>query len=125
VFLLAVFTPAWILASNHCALRAMESSRITGRHDCCHSEREPAQSKGQSARCCEDLAAPMPSAAAAPVLPLKELRVNFAALIEQQVAASLTVGFSEGAGPPRATPCFAVLVLNRSLPAHAPPRSPV
>ena len=123
VFLLAVVAPAWFLASNHCALTAMENPRIDGRHDCCHSEKEPAQSKGQSARCCEDLAAPMPVAAAAPALHLKELPLYCAGQIEPLVAASLAVGFSEGAGPPQGVPCFAVLVLNRSLLSHAPPRS--
>ena len=120
VFLLAVVAPAWFLASNHCALTAMENPRIDGRHDC--ATRGPHPMKMLSARV-QGLAARCRWKLQRSALHLKELPLYCAGQIEPLVAASLAVGFSEGAGPPQGVPCFAVLVLNRSLLSHAPPRS--
>jgi hypothetical protein len=70
------------------------------------------------------LAAPVPSAIAAPAVHLQELQPAWlqAARVEASAEAPiLAVDFASDTGPPRGALSFALLILNRSLLAHAPP----
>jgi hypothetical protein len=116
---------AWLFASNHCALAAVESpAKPASEHVCCHSGKGAAQPLGRSTQCCKALAAPVPNAVVAPTVHLHELRPAWfqAARVEASAESPiLVVDFASATGPPRGALSFALLILNRSLLAHAPP----
>jgi hypothetical protein len=119
-----VVAVAWAIASNHCALAALESSAKAASHACCHSDKGAAQPSGNAMQCCKALAAPLPGAIAAPAVYLQELQPASlqAARVEASAEAPiLAVDFASNTGPPRGALSFALLILNRSLLAHAPP----
>ena len=120
-FLVGVVALSWLVASNHCALAALENSQKAA-HACCH-ERGKTDPQPQSAiQCCDTFHVTVPALVTAPETQLHALEpawaeaspIAVAALLECRVAFSAT-------GPPRALG-FVELVLNRSLLSHAPPR---
>lgn len=117
---------AWIFASNHCALAVVESlARPASEHVCCHSDKDPSQPLGLAVQCCKALAAPVPDAIAAPTVHLQELQPAWLQSARAEASAAvpiLAVDFATDTGPPRGALSFALLILNRSLLAHAPPR---
>jgi hypothetical protein len=127
-FAVAIITTvavAWLFASNHCTLAAIESpAKPSSEHACCHSEKGASQLPGYSTQCCKELAAPVPNAIAAPTVHFHELQPAWlqAARVETSGEAPiLAVDLASDSGPPRGALSFALLILNRSLPAHAPP----
>jgi hypothetical protein len=122
---IAIVAVAWFFASNHCALAAVENLAKPGsEHACCRSDKGAAQAPGHAVQCCEALAAPVPNAIAAPAVHLQELQPAWlqAARVEASTEAPiLAVDFASDTGPPRGALSFALLILNRSLLAHAPP----
>ena len=111
---------AWFIAANHCALAALQSlGKQNTEHTCCHSN------QGTTApvptQCCKALAAPVPQATVAPVVHLDEFQPAWIQASRVQVAAEISMVVAFDTGPPRRSISFAVLVLNRSLLAHAPP----
>jgi hypothetical protein len=124
-FAVAIITTvavAWLFASNHCALAAVESP--AKEHAGCHSDKGASQPLGHSTQCCKALAAPVPNAIAAPAVHLQELQPAWlqAARVEASAEAPiLAVDSASDTGPPRGALGFALLILNRSLLAHAPP----
>jgi hypothetical protein len=123
--IIAIIAVAWLFASNHCALAAVESlAKPASGHACCHSAKEASQRPGQAKQCCEALAAPVPTAIAAPAVHLHELQPVWlkAARVEASAESPiLAVDFASDTGPPGGALSFALLILNRSLLAHAPP----
>jgi hypothetical protein len=111
---------AWIFAANHCALAAVQSlGKQNIEHVCCHSDQgatEPVPTQ-----CCKALAAPVPQATVAPAVHLDEFQPVWLQASRVQVAAEILTVVAFDTGPPRRSTSFAVLVLNRSLLAHAPP----
>ena len=127
-FAVAIITTvavAWLFASNHCALAAVESpAKAAAEHACCHSDKGAAQTPGHSTQCCKALAAPVPNAIAAPAVHLQELQPAWlqAARVEASAEVPISaVDLASATGPPRGALSFALLILNRSLLAHAPP----
>ncbi|MGH8047552.1 MAG: hypothetical protein ACREKL_09920 [Chthoniobacterales bacterium] len=109
---------AWLLASNHCAIAAMEAP-VKAEHVCCH-ENEPAR-PAPSTQCCEAFNVPIPDQAAAPVGQLHELKPAWLAAVTEIFASQGAVApIACETGPPRAVDALQVL-LSRCLPAHAPP----
>jgi hypothetical protein len=119
--LVAVIAFAWIVASNHCALAAIEGMRKPA-HACC---REGAQSHlppMAAMQCCDTLHATIFVPAAAPEGQLHALQpawLEIAAVLFSELARPRAE--FHATGPPRALG-FAEIVLNRSLLSHAPPR---
>jgi hypothetical protein len=126
VTIITTVAVAWIFASNHCALAAVESlAKPASEHACCHSEKGESQPRGYAMQCCKALAAPVPNAIAAPAVQLQELQPAWlqAGRVEASIEASiLAIDFASDIGPPPDALSFALLILNRSLLAHAPPR---
>jgi hypothetical protein len=116
---------AWISASNHCALAVVRTlAKPAFEHACCHSDKGASQPSGHAMQCCKALAAPVPNAIAAPAVQLQELHPAWlqAARVEASATAPiLAIDFASDIGPPRGALSFALLILNRSLLAHAPP----
>jgi hypothetical protein len=111
---------AWFFAADHCALAVLESLvKQSTEHGCCHSDQGTAQHF--PTQCCKALAAPLPQATVAPAVHLDELRPAWIQASPVQVAAEKSMVVAGDTGPPRTSTSFAVLVLNRSLLAHAPP----
>ena len=109
---------AWFFAANHCALAAVESLKNT-EHACCHSDQ--GTTEPFPTQCCKALAAPVPQATVAPAVHLDEFQPAWIEASRVQVAAEISMVVAFATGPPRRSTSFAVLVLNRSLLAHAPP----
>ena len=110
----------WFFAANHCALAVVESLGTQNtEHGCCHSDQGTAQQF--PTQCCKALAAPVPQATVAPAVHLDELQPAWIQASRVQVAAEISMVVAFDTGPPRRSTSFAVLVLNRSLLAHAPP----
>jgi hypothetical protein len=111
---------AWFFAANHCALAAVESlGKQNAEHACCHSDQ--GTTEPFPTQCCKALAAPVPQATVAPAVHLDELQPAWIQASRVQVAAEISMVVAFDTGPPRRSTSFAVLVLNRSLLAHAPP----
>jgi hypothetical protein len=125
VAIITTIAVAWLFASNHCALAAVESpTKPASQHVCGHSDKGTSQPLGHSTQCCKVLTAPVPNAIAAPAVHLHELQPAWfqAARVEASAEAPiLAVDFASDTGPPRGALSFALLILNRSLLAHAPP----
>ena len=127
-FAVAIITPvilAWIFASNHCALAVVESlAKAASEHACCHSDKEAPHPLGSSTQCCEALAAPVPNAIAAPAVHWQELQPAWLQTERAEGSAGVPISaldFAPNTGPPLRALTFALLILNRSLLAHAPP----
>jgi hypothetical protein len=117
---IATMAIAWIFAANHCALATFESlGKQNTEHACCHSDQGTAQQF--PTQCCKALAAPVPQATVAPAVHLDELQPAWIQASRVQVAAEISMVVACDTVPPRRSTSFAVLVLNRSLLAHAPP----
>ena len=125
VTIITTVAVAWFFASNHCALAAVERlAKPTSEHACCHSDRGESEPSSRVVQCCKALAAPVPNAIAAPAVHLQELQPAWlhAARVEASAEAPiLAVDTASDTGPPRGALGFALLILNRSLLAHAPP----
>jgi hypothetical protein len=122
VTIMATVATAWLFASNHCVLAAVQSpSKPASEHACCHSDNGASQPPGYGVQCCKALAAPVPNAITAPAVHLQELQPAWFQYASAE-APILTVGAAFDTGPPRGSLSFAVLIWNRSLLAHAPPR---
>jgi hypothetical protein len=117
---------AWLVAAHHCALAAIQKSgRLEAEHASCHSQEQDSEPLGHHDSCCKALAAPLPHLLVAPTIQLKELKLAWlsAVRIEAPVEANFSPGgYTAHTGPPRNSLSFALLVLNRSLFSHAPPR---
>jgi hypothetical protein len=112
---------AWFFASNHCALAVVESLRKPDtEHACCHTEQ--GSSQALPTQCCKALAAPVPKAIVSPALHLHELQPAWIEALRVGAGAETSIAVSLDTGSPRESISFAVLVLNRSLLAHAPPQ---
>lgn len=122
VAIVSIAIAAWLVASNHCALAAWASTAQQSReHACCHSEKGKVPER--NVQCCEALTAPTPIPIVAPVVQLAELMPawNPAPLYFLAPPDALPADVLQfNIGPPGSI-SFAVLVLNRSLLAHAPP----
>jgi hypothetical protein len=115
---IVMMTVAWFFAANHCALAVVESlGKQSTEHGCCHSD----QGTAFPTQCCKALAAPLPQATVAPAVHLDELQPAWIQASRVRVAAEKSMVVADDTGPPRRATSFAVLVLNRSLLAHAPP----
>jgi len=118
---------AWFGVSNHCALGAIARQKATSAVDCCpfhsHPVKPQNQKQSDAPPCCKILRAIMANSAKDPaclVIDLADVDIPFAKLV---VFARPKIPFSSVAletGPPGAF-SFAELILQRSLPAHAPP----
>jgi len=117
----AVIAMAWLGASNHCALAAVERAAKAA-HACCHeSDQGQPQQAPKSTQCCEAFSVPLPDQAAAPVAHLHELQPAWVeSSAPQPVNRCAACREFHDTGPPGAA-SFAETVLNRSLLAHAPP----
>jgi hypothetical protein len=117
----AIVAVAWLFASNHCAFAAAEPA---SEHVCCHSEKGTPKVPGYSTQCCKALAAPVPHAIAAPEVHLKELQPAWFRVARVEASAEkpiLALDLVYDTGPPQDVLSFALLILNCSLLAHAPP----
>jgi hypothetical protein len=116
---------AWFGVSNHCALGAIALQKATNAVDCCpfHSHPVKPQNQSDAQPCCKILRAIVAKSAKDParlVIDLADVDIPFAKLV---VFARPKISLSSVAletGPPGAF-SFAELILQRSLPAHAPP----
>lgn len=119
--IVAVVIAAWLVASNHCALAALTSANESNDHACCHSEKD--ESPTHDVQCCNSLTVPTPENAVAPVVHLTELTPVWQpaplSLLSDLHVEVVAVPISD-TGPP-GSESFAIIVLNRSLLAHAPP----
>ncbi len=114
---------AWMFASNHCAIAATALAAKASEHSCCHKDGAEHKAPHNSSQCCEAFNVPVPDQVSAPVLKLCELPpVGIPSLAIADVPApDLSIpGFLSAAGPP-GLESFSELVLQKSLPAHAPP----
>ena len=117
---IAAMVVAWFFAANHCALAAIESLRKRDtKHACCHSDQ--GAPKPFATQCCKALAAPIPQATVAPALQLHELHPAWIQAPRVETTVEVSIAVILNTGPPPGCTSFAVLVLNRSLLAHAPP----
>jgi hypothetical protein len=116
---------AWFSISNHCALGALESSKLVAVHASCHGGAPaPAKlpAKGDAAPCCKLLRATV----AKSDQPL--IQNYFSGSVQAWVSAALALAeqlhwrqsFELDTGPPFSE-SFAESVLQRSILAHAPP----
>jgi len=122
VAIVSIAIAAWLVATNHCALAARASTaQQAPEHACCHSEKGKAPER--TVQCCDALTAPTPIPAVAPVVQLTELMLawNPAPLYFLAPPDALPVVVLPSSIGPPGSRSFAVLVLNRSLLAHAPP----
>jgi len=123
---IGIIAVAWLFAANHCALVAVQKSETPpAEHASCHSEQRNSAPIDHSNSCCEALAAPLPPLLAAPAIHLKELKLAWFPAPRTEAspeAPILVVGYAAQTGPPPNSLSFALLVLNRSLLSHAPPR---
>jgi hypothetical protein len=122
VAVIAVIAVAWFVASNHCAFAAAEPA---SEHFCCHSDEGAPRLPGPSMQCCKALAAPVPSAIAAPEVHWEELQPAWLQTAQVEASAEmpiLAVTLAYNTGPPPRALSFVLLILNRSLLVHAPPR---
>jgi hypothetical protein len=125
--IIVILAVAWLVAANHCALATVQNSaEPAAEHSRCHSEKEESEPLGHSKLCCAALAAPLPHALAAPAIHLRELQPAWSSQAVRDQASPdqpvLVVDFAGDTGPPQHSLNFALLVLNRSLFSHAPPR---
>lgn len=125
IVLLAVL--AWLAVSNHCALGSFEGSAgmiVTPSCHGMHDSHAPAKQKQQGdVECCKVLRATLPSLAKnllaqpASTFAIQTWFVAFVWVSEQPRLIRL---LELDTGPPESA-SFAETVLQRSLPAHAPP----
>lgn len=120
---------AWFLAANHCAvagLTAPQTAAATGHEHCGGSSDTPADKEQPNdcdgLKCCKSLSAPASFAKKLvgfdkAFYTLKDYVVSEIVFADEQHEASIS---ELDTGPPPAH-CFAELVLQRSLLAHAPP----
>ncbi len=119
-FLVAIIALAWLGASNHCALAALEGVRSAS-HACCREDGKPAPKSQSTMQCCDTFNLTIPATVAAPVGPLHALRPAWLEVSPLPIAACTRSGSEfHATGPPRVFG-FAETVLNRSLLSHAPP----
>jgi hypothetical protein len=117
---------AWVIGSNHCALRLLAGERgAAAVHQCCQAgETEKVPAKDDGTVCCRALHAVMTDGGKAlelaPPSFIGPCDWIFAERIVSVTAEPLVSG--EATGPPRAA-SFSESVLQRSLQAHAPPRA--
>jgi hypothetical protein len=113
---------AWLVASNHCAFATIAAHSARAAHACCHDEDAPHPAAPQAMQCCDTLKASLPAQAVVPAAALHEL---LPAWVEMEALPRLVAveGFRAmpATGPPPRAESFAEIVLNRSLPALAPP----
>jgi len=122
VAIVSIVITAWLFASNHCALAALASAtQQASAHDCCHSEN--GKTPERSVQCCDALNAPSPTPTIAPVVQFTELMPAWSPLPLYVLAPpeALPVDVLQPSIGPPGLGSFAILVLNRSLLAHAPP----
>ncbi len=118
--IVAVVIAAWLVASNHCALATLASEPDD--HACCHSEKGET-TPAHDVQCCDSLTVPTPENAVAPVVHLTELMPAWqpaSFFLSSDLLPELLEVPAPNTGPP-GSESFAILVLNRSLLAHAPP----
>jgi len=120
---------AWIVASNHCALGLMPVSKAEAGHHgdgCCDDESKPTKGPGDSGdpqACCQSLKV----TAFTPANPVSHdatffvLQPFFATVFSHPCSLAPHLNPLEiDTGPPRVV-SFAESVLQRSIPANAPP----
>lgn len=122
---IALTLVSWLAASNHCSLGGMAilQAAAPGAHTCCGKEKSAPEAPLRTVECCEKLTAPLPMAAAAPhwqPLVLYPAWVEAPARICPSLASEPEAFSFSSTGPPGAR-TFAELVLQDSLPVHAPP----
>jgi len=112
---------AWLFASNHCAIAAVSQAAKAADHSCCHKAAE-SKAPHQPSQCCEAFNVPVPDQAAAPVVKLHELPLAWvpALAVETELVSWVPSVSLSDTGPPSAG-FFTELVLQKNLPAHAPP----
>ncbi len=119
LFVILAVLAAWVVASNHCALAFLTATKAD--HACCACDQP--QARNSLTACCKDLGAPLPAGTHVPSGPFQGLFVAWegGTGVETVVAGPrMAEALFPSHGPPGAL-AFAELVLNRSLPAHAPP----
>lgn len=117
---------SWFVATNHCALGlqriASETQSKVGAHACCHAAEGDSVPQSERQECCDSIFGSLAaSKVAVPAVPVSLMDASAEELALIVVPTGLQEGFSfPSAGPPRVS-SFAELVLQVSLPAHAPP----
>ena len=61
VFVVAILSLAWLVASNHCAIASLTGGHAKADHSCCNKDK-PAKSSSCAAACCSKMAAPVKAA---------------------------------------------------------------
>jgi hypothetical protein len=113
---------AWLLATNHCAFATIAAHSAKAAHACCHEEDAPHPSAPQSMQCCDALKASLPAQAVVPAASLSALLPDWTATeVLPRLVAVENLRATPATGPPPRAESFAEIVLNRSLPALAPP----
>src|SRR5687767_13659765 len=123
VAMVAVMLLSWFVITNHCALGLMGvAPAAQTAHACCHKNDAPAKEAPKAPfECCGAIKASLTDNAAAKIDGLKvafELAVTIVLANVETLAGA--PAFSCEHGPPPGL-SFAELVLQRSLPSHAPP----
>lgn len=121
---IALTLVSWLAASNHCSLGGMSllPAATHGKHTCCSQEKSASSSPLRYMECCEKLSAPLPAFAAAPhwqPLALHPAWIEAPVRISPALSSGSEAPVFFSTGPPGLS--FAELVLQRSLPVHAPP----
>lgn len=126
-FATVVIIATWLLASNHCAIGLMQGARAAAEHvTCCNSPKTPSAPAKQAPaqECCKALQGMVPASAKIAVEPaatdfLLAVLVCWREALAPQDGMEARLLFETG--PPLEAPTFTQLVLQRSLPALAPP----
>ena len=116
---------AWFAVSNRCALAVAASpDRAAEIHRCCPQQPAPAEKapEGKPSLCCKVLAVTVPDSGETVVVkaPLLVLP-DFMATLADMPSTPVQILHRLDTGPPPEARPFVELVLQRSLPAHAPP----
>ena len=62
VFVVAILSLAWLLASNHCAIASLTGGHAKDEHSCCAKENPVKSSSSCAESCCDKMAAPLKAA---------------------------------------------------------------
>jgi hypothetical protein len=119
----AILLMGWFVLTNHCALGMMRTSpEVKAQHSCCHRGSPPPSEQAPEVpqQCCKDIKAALSAADWKVPVPAEDtvFPVVLLAVDEPLHAEELA---SQEHGPPATAWSFAEVVLQRSLPSHAPP----
>ena len=118
VFVVAILSLAWLVASNHCAIASLTGGHAEAEHSCCAKDKPVKSSSSCAESCCDKMAAPVKAAdmQLAPGLPVIAILSD---RVPQMPVPADTVS-SSGLSPPGGS-FFTNFVLGCSQQALAPP----